>query len=49
MKKSSKKLKLERNVITAFTSEKISGGYGPTDLMCNSVAVGDGGIGCHVK
>jgi hypothetical protein len=49
MKKSLKKLKLRKDVVTTFSAEKIVGGYGPTDIMCNSVAVGEGGIGCHVK
>ncbi|EDP98515.1 hypothetical protein U8527_21135 [Kordia algicida OT-1] len=49
MKDSLKKLKLKRNVVSTFVIENITGGYGPTDLMCNSVAVGEGGIGCHVK
>ena len=49
MKKSFKKLKINRNVVTVFTSEKISGRYGLLELMCNSVDFREGGISCHVK
>lgn len=49
MKKSLKKLKLKKDVVTTFTTEKVLGGYGPTDIMCNSTPVWDGGVGCHMK
>lgn len=50
MKKSVKSLQLKKEVINNFDINKVNGGsYGPTDLMCNSVAIWDGGIGCVVK
>jgi len=50
MKKSVKNLKLKKEVINTFNVEKVNGGsYGPTDLMCNSTPIWDGGIGCVVK
>lgn len=47
MKKSFKTLKLKKEVITNLDVKTVKGGHcGPTDLMCNSVPVEEGGIGC---
>lgn len=48
MKKSLKSLQLKKEVINNLNPNNINGGYGPTDLMCNSVPRHLGGIGCHL-
>ncbi|WP_160114744.1 hypothetical protein [Aquimarina sp. AU474] len=49
MKKTQKKLELKKVQITKLEMNTVKGGYGPTELMCNSVSPGAGGIGCHMK
>jgi len=47
MKKSFKTLKLKKEVIINLDAKNVQGGHcGPTDLMCNSTPIWDGGIGC---
>jgi hypothetical protein len=49
MKKSLKKLQINKEVVTKLDVDTVLGGHcGPTDLMCNSVPVWDGGIGCQL-
>ncbi|EDP98516.1 class I lanthipeptide [Kordia algicida OT-1] len=49
MKKSLKKLQINKQVVTNLDAEKVNeikGGL--TAMMCNTVPEWDGGIGCHL-
>ncbi|WP_420570783.1 class I lanthipeptide [Kordia sp.] len=48
MKKSLKKLQINKEVVTKLDVDQVIGGHcGPTDLMCNSTPEWEGGIGCQ--
>ena len=61
MKKSLKKLKFSKEIISNLNSDTIKGGgfgthgwtvschHGGTNVTCESVTVWEGGNGCHIK
>jgi len=46
MKKSLKKLQINKEVVTNFDAEKVKGGW---SVACNSKQIWEGGIGCHIN